>query len=267
MQLSQTTIFKQSIGSPVEHLRMIADAGFTHIHWSHHWYTDFLYSQTEIAQIKSWLSEFGLQVLDVHASKGIEKRWDSTLSYQRLAGVSLVKNRLAFAAQLGAKAIVLHAELDMPVEMQLKSLHELEPYARMFDVSISVENFADEASHTRLERLFEEFSPEVLSFCYDTGHGNMNASGLEFLDKWKDRLGVLHIHDNDGSADQHKLPFSGSVDWDRFVEILAGSAYTGPINLECMMANHDGMVEAAFLQAAFEAGHKLHDMRIAQAAT
>jgi sugar phosphate isomerase/epimerase len=265
MQLSQTTIFKQSIGSPREHLRMIAEAGFTHVHWSHQWYTDFLYSQAEIAQIKFWLSEFGLQVLDVHASRGIEKRWDSPLPYQRLAGVSLVKNRLAFADQVGAKAIVLHAEPDMTVEMQLKSLRELEPYTQLFDVSISIENFADEASHTRLEQLFKEFSPDVLSFCYDTGHGNMNESGLDFLDKWKDRLSVLHIHDNDGSADQHKLPFSGSVDWDRFAEILSNSTYTGPINLECMMANHDGMEEAAFLHAAFEAGQKLHDMRMAQA--
>jgi sugar phosphate isomerase/epimerase len=267
MQLSQTTIFKQSTGSPVDHLQLIAEAGFTHVHWSHQWYTDFLYSQAEIAQIKYWLSEFGLQVLDVHASRGIEKRWDSPLPYQRLAGVSLVKNRLILADQLGARAIVLHAEPDMPLEMQLKSLHELEPYVRMFGVSISVENFADVASHTRLEQLFGEFSPDVLSFCYDTGHGNMNESGLDFLDNWKDRLSVLHIHDNDGSADQHKLPFSGSVDWDRFAKILSGSAYTGPINLECMMANHEDMVEAVFLQASFEAGYKLHDMRIAQAET
>jgi sugar phosphate isomerase/epimerase len=263
LQLSQTTIYRQDSGCPQQALRAIAEAGFTHLHWSHHWSTDFLYAQSEIAQILRWLKDYGLTVLDVHASAGREKRWDAPEEYRRLAGVALVCNRLEFAARLGVEAVVLHAEPDMPLEAQLRSLHELEPYARMFEVRIAAENFGNPDSHTRLERLFGEFSPDLLAFCYDTGHGNQNASGLAFLEAWSDRLAVIHVHDNDGTGDHHKLPFTGSVDWRRFLQLLSASAYKGPINLECTMGNHNGMSDQDFLQAAYQAGRRLEALRSA----
>lgn len=50
--------------------------------------------------------------------------------------------------------------------------------------------------------------------CWDTGHANI--SGFKQSEQLKtvgDRLEALHIHDNDGIKDSHKLPFDGSVDW------------------------------------------------------
>jgi sugar phosphate isomerase/epimerase len=263
LQLSQTTIFKEQTGCPEPHLRQIAEAGFTHLHWSHHWYTDFLYSASEVAQIGRWLKDYGLQVLDVHASAGQEKRWDAAEPYRRLAGVELVRNRLEFAARLGAEAIVLHAYADMPLDSQRRSLSELEPLARLLGVRIALENLTD-GNLENLPRLFSEFSPEMLGFCYDAGHGNMFAYGMDFLEQWKERLAVIHIHDNDGTGDQHKLPFSGSVPWERFTHILAASAYTGPINLECTMGSHAGLSEEEFLRQSHQAGARLEAMRRAQ---
>lgn len=257
--LSQTTIFKEQIGNPEPRLRQIAEAGFSHVHWSHHWYSDFLYSSAEIAQIRRWLKEYGLAVLDVHASHGQEKRWDAAEPYRRLAGVELVRNRLEFAARLGARAIVLHAYPDMPLESQLRSLSELEPYARLYEVRIALENLF-EGNLERLARLFGEFEPDFLAFCYDSGHGNIYPGSLDFLAQWKDRLGVVHLHDNDGVADQHLLPFTSGVDWTRLAHLLAESAYQGPLNLECTLGNYDGVSEADFLRAAYQAGAKLTAM-------
>ena len=64
-------------GNPSPYLRRIADAGFTHIHWCHHWNTDIVYSCPEIEQISRWLDEYGLELLDLHASVGPEKNWFS----------------------------------------------------------------------------------------------------------------------------------------------------------------------------------------------
>ncbi|MBN1257903.1 MAG: sugar phosphate isomerase/epimerase, partial [Planctomycetes bacterium] len=75
MTLSMTTDFTADHGCPESDLKLIAEAGFSHVHWCHHWDTDFLYADSEIAQIKEWLDEFGLQVLDIHASAGREKSW------------------------------------------------------------------------------------------------------------------------------------------------------------------------------------------------
>jgi sugar phosphate isomerase/epimerase len=260
LMIAQTTIYRQSTGDPEPSIRAIAEAGFTHLHWSHQWYTDFLYSAAELAQIQRWLKMYHLQVLDIHASAGQEKRWDAPEEYRRLAGVELVRNRLEMAAQLGAGAIVLHAYPNIPVETQRRSLAELEPYARLLGVRIALENLF-EGNQANLTSLFDEFPPDFLGFCYDTGHGNMLPDGLDFLETWKERLVALHIHDNDGVNDLHKLPFNGTVDWQKFIHILDRSAYRGPVNLECTLGNHKDMADFAFLQAAFQAGARLQAMR------
>jgi sugar phosphate isomerase/epimerase len=258
--LSMTTIYQKDNGSPEPYLRGIAEAGFSHVHWSHHWSTDFIYSTSEITQIVHWLKQYSLQALDMHATHGREKRWDSQHEYRRLAGVELVRNRLEMAARLGAGAIVLHAYPDQSFDAQRQTLSELEPVARLLGVRIALENLF-EGNRQRLAALFAEFGPEYLGFCYDTGHGNMVADGFEQLEAWKERLAVLHIHDNDGAADQHKLPFTAAVDWERFMSIVRQSAYTGPLSLESTMGNHKEMTESDFLQAAYRAGERLEGMR------
>ena len=68
--LSITSDYFQSYGDPQPYLKRIADAGFTHVHWCHHWNTDFLYSQPEIHQISRWFKEYDLRLLNLHASCG-----------------------------------------------------------------------------------------------------------------------------------------------------------------------------------------------------
>ena len=106
--LSMTTDYMADTGSPEPYLRRIAEAGFTHVHWCHHWNTDFAYDDCELEQIECWLHRYNLQVTDLHASAGKEKAWGSLREYERLAGVELVANRIATAERLGADVIVMH---------------------------------------------------------------------------------------------------------------------------------------------------------------
>lgn len=260
MQLSITTDYVTSYGSPQPYLRAIAAAGFSHIHWCHQWDTDFLYSLPEIAQINRWLKEYGLKTLNIHASAGREKRWDSLQEYERQAGVELVRNRLEMAARLECDVIILHADAPYPLQSQMLSLRELEPFARVLGVRIAVENLTG-LTFERLDELFAVFDPQYLGLCYDTGHGNQMENSLDHLDHLKDRLIALHIHDNDGTGDQHKLPFTGSVDWSRFMRIVDSSPYNVPLNLEVVIRDHPDLSEPAFLQAAFLAGERLEALR------
>ena len=43
------------IGNPEPFLRAISDAGFSHVHWCHHWSGDFLYSESEMLHIENLL--------------------------------------------------------------------------------------------------------------------------------------------------------------------------------------------------------------------
>ena len=78
MDIALNTDIVTSGGSPEPWLRLISEAGFTHLHWCHQWCTDVLYSRYEIAQYKQWLKQYGLQLLDIHGSAGMEKCWWAT---------------------------------------------------------------------------------------------------------------------------------------------------------------------------------------------
>ncbi len=247
-------------GDPSPYLKRIADAGFTHIHWCHHWNTDFIYSRWEIAQIEKWLAEYGLRLLDLHAPVGPEKNWASDKEYERLAGVEIVRNRLEMTARLGGDAIIMHLPGISGWEPLRRSLDELEPVARGYGVRIALEN----GSLPVIAEWLALYPPDYLGLCYDSGHGNLVPDGLAQLERLKERLICVHLHDNDGTADQHNLIFSGTVDWTRLAHILASSAYKKPISSESNMARSGIADEATFLARAFVAGTRLATL-VAQA--
>jgi len=260
--LSMTTDYAADTGCPEPYLRRIAEAGFTHVHWCHHWNTDFVYSPAEVDQVAAWLREFGLGVTDIHASAGREKAWCSERAYERLAGVELVTNRIDLAARLASDVIIMHLPAQ-PVDEELKaaywarlrrSLDGLEPLARDRGVRIALENLSPTESFDTIEMVLSQCSPDVLGLCYDSGHGNISGHGLDRLERLKDRLISLHLHDNDASGDQHKLLFSGTVDWPRLAGIIARSSYAKWVSMETTMGNTSIADEAHFLARAFETG-------------
>jgi sugar phosphate isomerase/epimerase len=207
-------------------------------------------------QIRRWLEEYGLQLLDLHGSVGNEKNWASSQEYQRLAGVELVKNRIEMTSYLSADVTIMHvpaAPDSVPVR---RSLDVIEPFARERNVRIAIENGNFEA----IRKLLSEYSLDYVGLCYDSGHGNVDADGLEHLDSLKDRLISVHLHDNDGGSDQHKLLFSGTVNWNRLACIMVESAYTKCVSMEVTMARMGIEDERIFLARAFETGIKFDQM-------
>jgi sugar phosphate isomerase/epimerase len=251
-----------STGCPEPYLRRIAEAGFSHIHWCHQWNTDFLYADCEFEQIERWLRDFKLVLTDLHASAGGEKNWGSPREYERLAGIELVQNRIAMTARLGSDAIILHMPNE-PTEPEQRepywarmrrSFDSLEPFARSHRVRIALENGGKD-NFDALERVFALYGPDFVGLCYDSGHGNVAGNGLDRLDRVKDRLLSLHLHDNDGTGDQHKLPFDGTVDWSRLASLIARSPYAKPVSMESNMGNYPkGTDEIDHLRSAYEAG-------------
>lgn len=262
--LSLATDHITSTGCPEPTLRSLAAAGFSHCHWCFQWNTDFLYADAETDAIRGWLDELGLAVLDVHGSAGAEKGWCSAVEYERLAGVELVKNRIDFAARLGAGVIVMHVPPEPEDEpgrglywaRLARTFDALQPFARDRGVRIALENLAY-GNFGIIERLFELYPADFLGLCYDSGHGNMTGDGLDQLDGLKDRLLAVHLHDNDGKDDLHLRPFLGTTDWERLTSLLAASAYEGPISMEVSLRRHEGEEEAEFLAHCVAAGTRL----------
>jgi len=269
--LAINTDYMNSHGNPEPRLRQIADAGFSKIHWCHHFGSDYIYSDDEIDQITRWLRSYQLTVNDLHASSGETNHYYAANEDIRLAGLELVKNRIHMANRLDTDVIVLHLsaqpdEADKNVafwEAVRRSMDILIPYARERNIRIAFENLL--SNHATLQKILATYDPLDVGICYDPGHGNIVGDGLDFAEAVKDRLIAFHLNDNDSSGDQHGLIFSGTVDWDRLARIIAASAYDKEfMTIELTMPQEPGNIyagdEAGFLSHAMASGLEFHKM-------
>jgi len=160
------------------------------------------------------------------------------------------------AARLGSDTIIMHVPIGYSAPLR-RSLDELVPYAKDRNVRIAIEN----GDFETIGSLLSDYGPEYLGLCYDSGHGNLgDGKGLDHLDRLKERLISIHLHDNDGRSDQHNLLFSGTINWDRLARILAESSYTKCVSMESVIRN-TGLHDAhTFLEKAFETGYAFSRM-------
>ena len=131
----------------------------------------------------------------------------------------------------------------------------LAPLAKEYGITICIENlYNSQGAHMvegpgcsaikaseRIDRMNEKYGAEVLGFCYDTGHGNLvGLDPYKFITTLGKRLKVLHMHENDGLADLHQLPFTFTrtrentsvLDWDGFIRGLKAIGFDGVLSFE-----------------------------------
>ena len=137
--------------------------------------------------------------------------------------VDITREKLTRAFQLlpifKPRSIVCHIgfeenkhrlKLDRWLETSLQTWKPLLEIADQFDVQVMLENTYETGPDIH-KILFQELKAPHLGFCMDTGHIiTFSHTGwqlwLEELFPW---LGQLHLHDNDGTEDQHLAPGQG----------------------------------------------------------
>lgn len=156
------------------------------------------------------------------------------------------------AAILGAENIIIHA-IGNPTDFDfwkanLEYYRSLIPYADEAGIHIAVENtpvlymrdttkncyLGKFPSPELMNRFLDELDSKTIVTCVDVGHTNIcGSTPANYISGMgKERLRALHIHDNDGTADQHMLPYNGSIDWDATMRALAKMGYEGDLTLE-----------------------------------
>lgn len=100
-----------------ESIRRIAAAGFSHMHWCYEWDGDYIYSRSEMEQIRGWMDKYGLKAKSLHSSKGsrgvgngrmdvhYRKDYTSTIEYNRVAGGSLSKTAWSLRIYWGPRKL------------------------------------------------------------------------------------------------------------------------------------------------------------------
>jgi sugar phosphate isomerase/epimerase len=223
--------------------------------------------------------EMGFEIPFIHASsKEIDQLWAEGSAKKRCLGDTM--ETIKYCGKQGIKTMVLHPVFGDPVtrpnppcKQGLKSFTELVKAASDNDVKIAIENVAGGKKH--LEFLLDNIVSEYLKFCWDTGHNRHYDKFTDFMKKYGDRLGAVHINDTnatwkpgqDHSFDFHMLPGDGDID---FVDVgtkIAESNYTGPIMLETIkfhmsdkLRKYDNLSTERYLDTAYKRAKDLSDL-------
>ncbi|MBR5868303.1 MAG: sugar phosphate isomerase/epimerase [Clostridia bacterium] len=144
---------------------------------------------------------------------------------------------------IGIRNMVLHCDAmvdfglshEEVVERNIQVLRKLAAYIKDKEVMICLENLirivpnADE-----ILAIIQGIGSPRFGVCLDTGHLNLcDKDQQAFIRKAGEKLQALHIADNDGSGDQHMMPFNrGNIDFFAVVKTLREIGYQGIFNME-----------------------------------
>lgn len=237
-------------------------------------------NRAHIIRMKSWLKDLDLNPACMHAACCYPLDPAHIDEGIRKLTLSELKMCLIAAEELGIPVIVTHAgdkisqvgNREEGLAQLRKSIAELLPLARKSKVRVAVENvYAFEAVYNQdslfgnlkgLVNFIKEINQENIGICLDTGHFNLidgNKNIAEAVFEAGSKLYALHIHDNDGSSDQHLPPFCGSINWAGFAASLKQVGYTGTLNLEIRPPDSEKDLTAEFVQKIMGWARRLCD--------
>ena len=234
MEFSITTD-AYDINQPIEErFRHFSAAGFTRVHWSDHWISDFLYTQAYMHHVALLAERCHLSVSSVHGVCRIGAHGSLTEEHWHELNV----NRIEFVSKLGGDCIVIHLPLDQDEkqfeperDQSQRLIDRLLPVARNHGVQIAIENLETRPCRLLFDHLLELYPPEDLGFCFDSGHAHIRDD-LDLLDRYRERLIMTHLHDNHGTDDEHLLPGQGTMEWKPIIQTLRKEPDLAYLNLE-----------------------------------
>jgi sugar phosphate isomerase/epimerase len=164
---------------------------------------------------------------------------------------------LYVARRIPAKVLVTHVGLPRTQATAApdgrmaarRSIEELHRMAGPLGVQVAVEVIPNELSRAGSLVHFVENDLEGLEglggapvgICLDFGHAHMDGDLLDAIETVSEHFITTHIHDNRGRADDHLVPFEGTIDWPAALTAVQKVGYDGTLMLE--MAAHGSAKE------------------------
>ena len=177
---------------------------------------------------------------------------------------------------LGAPVMVLHnaTSIYMGADPDPELMHSLSyglfsrtiPFAKKYGIKIATETFGDAVQYNACDffgkidefekaykaiKSVDEFK-DNFTVCVDTGHSNKamrfgNPKPGDVIRRIGSDISVLHLNDNDTLTDQHKIPMTGTIDWNDVFNALDEVGYSGIYNMELELRHFGNgfMVETA----------------------
>ena len=162
------------------------------------------------------------------------------------------KRSLELCQEFGIPQVVIHAAYTRePVckeawyDLNTKFYREILPVAEQTGVMILTEN----TTHANLgegryylytgkdmTEYIEHVAHPLLEAVWDTGHGTTEGSQYDNILALGKHLRGLHVHDNNGKADEHTMPYTGVLNLDQVMNGLLDVGYDGYFTFEVLNA-------------------------------
>lgn len=197
---------------------------------------------TYVQSIKDYSDKIGLPCLQAHAPCPLMRTKEQIMPL-----IDIFKRSIDIAAILGCKMLVVHPGSFLSAEENKEFYDLFLPYAEEKGVMVATENMFKWKDATETETVpsacgtakdfvehMEVIKHPNFTACMDIGHAEMvNCEGAPTIIRaLGDRIGCLHVHDNDKFDDWHTLPFTGKINWEEVCLALKEVGYKGHFTFE-----------------------------------
>lgn len=245
---TSTSDFSAYVSTHEEQIDLLYEAGFRYIDLSFYSQADndrFMKDdwQEAAAALKKYAEDKGMSFVQAHAMGGNALKDQET--YDKIVEATI--REIEVCAILGIPHIVVHAPYESHLskdEFFAKALafyKEFFPVMERTGVKVQIENSAkknvgcDYYFYTGedMREFIEYANNPLLGACWDTGHANIEGHQYEDIVALGDLLLGVHIADNRGEADEHLMPYQGTMSIDEVMCALMEIGYDGAFTFEC----------------------------------
>jgi sugar phosphate isomerase/epimerase len=234
------------------HLALVAQHGFAAVEmFATRTHVDY-HDKARITEIRSWLSDLGLEAWSLHLpicdgfSNGVWGRAYSNASTDNVAREEAVAETICAvtaARDLGCRSAVLHLGLpygqpipanDNDAAAVRRSLEPIAEACATADIQLALEVIPNELATATavLDWLTGDLELGPTAACLDVGHAHLTGGAPDAIDRLSGYIVTTHLHDNHGTADEHLVPFDGTLDWVATMTAFQKIGYRGPLMFE-----------------------------------
>jgi sugar phosphate isomerase/epimerase len=217
----------------------------TRTHFDYH-------NPTAVGDLRAWLADAGLYLSSVHApvAEGFAGgQWTASLTLAssdagaRARALAEAERALQIARQIPFRVFVVHLGVprwisagvaDNSRDGARRSVEDLHAQAQPLGVQIAVEVIPNELSRPGSLVHFVEKVVDAadVGVCLDVGHAHMEGDLVEAIETVSEHLTAVDLHDNRRRADDHGLPFEGTIDWPAALTAIQKVGYEGELTFE-----------------------------------
>lgn len=214
-----------------ESVRLIKKAGFKNVFIS--WRTGG-FSKVAMHRIEL-IRALGLNISFAHlgykGTHNVINLWKDTTDGDKLVELYSEDIKQLAYNKINIGVMHVHRSFDLPIlsEVGLNRLREILKTAEKYKFTIAIENLKDKEV---FDYVFDNIQSDYLKICYDCGHDHVHYKDTFDFEKYKDKIIVAHIHDNDQDGDEHLLPYDGTINWNTLVDKFKEINYKGVLACE-----------------------------------